>query len=219
VTAFRAALTVRTREHLPEGWAQTHNNLAKAAFLLEDWPSAAESYRNVLTLYPDYSEAYQTANAVYHEKLFAYTSAFELSKQWVERYPTDLSAQANFVEAYLTTGRYADADGRLGELLKKPDLDLSSAVGLRVLEIVTALALKKANAVPQKLQELWAFVSGQPESFHADWSFDGTTHYVQKEQVFAPYRAWLMELFAVVKANDRAALLAALDRVQAGFTP
>ena len=61
VEAYRAALEIRTREHLPQDWVQTHNNLAKAALLLEDWPTAAESYRNVLTRYPDYVEAYQLA--------------------------------------------------------------------------------------------------------------------------------------------------------------
>ncbi len=116
-------------------------------------------------------------------------------------------------------GRYGEAERRLGELLKKLDLDANSSVGLRVADIVTALALKKANTVSQKLQELRTFVSGQPESFHADWSFDGTTYFIQTEQVFARYRTWLMELFAVVKFKDRAALLAALDRVQAGFKP
>jgi|GEM_PF-3658562 len=48
VAAYRAALTVRTKETLPQGWAQTHNNLAKAALSLQDWPTAAETYRNVL---------------------------------------------------------------------------------------------------------------------------------------------------------------------------
>lgn len=219
VAAYRAAIEIRTREHLPQAWAQTHNNLAKAALLLEDWPTAAESYRNVLMLYPDYTEAYQIANGVYHEKLFAYTSAFAVTEQWLHRHPNDLSAQANFAEAHLTTERFGEAERRLGELLKKPDLDLNASVGLRIVDVVTALAMKKANAVPQKLQELRTFVSGQPESFHPDWSFDGTTHFVQTEEVFARYRAWLMELFAVVKSKNRAALLAALDRVQAGFTP
>ena len=219
VTAYRAALEIRTKEHLPEGWAQTHNNLAKAAVVLEDWRTAAESYRNVLMLYPDYTEVYQSANAVYHDKLFVYPSAFELSKQWLERHPNDLSAQANFAEANFTTGRYTDAASRLGELLKKPDVDPSSKVGLRILDIVTALALKKANLAPQNLQDLRTFISTQPESFHAEWSFDGTKHYVQTEEVFAPYRAWLMELFSVVKAENRAALLVALDHVQASFQP
>jgi len=105
-------------------------------------------------------------------------------------------------------------------LLKKPDLDPSSSVGLRVLNnIVNALALKKADTVPQKLRELGTFVSWQPESFHADWSFEGTRHYVETEQVFSPYRAWLKELFSIVDAKDRAGFLAALDRAQVSFKP
>jgi tetratricopeptide (TPR) repeat protein len=195
------------------------NNLAKASLAREDWPTAAESSRNVLTLYPDYDEAYQRAHLVYHEKLFAYASAFEVTQQWLSRHPEDVPAQANFAEAHLTTGRYAEAERRLERLLKKPDLDSASSVGLRIVDIVTTLALKKASTVPQKLQALRAFVSAQPANFHPDWSFDGTAHYVQTEQVFAPYRPWLMDLFAVVNAKDRAALLAALDRVQADFKP
>ena len=217
VAAYRAALEIRTREHLPQDWAQTHNNLAKAALSLEDWPTATESYRNVLTLYPDYNEAYQSANAVYHEKLFAYPSAFEVTKQWLDRHPEDVSAQANFAEAHLTTGRYGEAARRLGELLKRPDLDPSAAVGLRVVEIVNALALKKTDTVPQKIRELRTFVSGQSESFHVGWSFDGTKHYVEIEQVFAQYRTWLIELFSIAESKDRASLLSTLDRLEASF--
>lgn len=219
VAAYREALTVRTQVALPQDWAMTQNNLAKAALALEDWSTAAESSRHVLTLYPDYDEAYQRAHLVYHEKLFAYASAFEVTTHWLDRHPEDVPAQANFAEAHLTTGHFAEAERHLEQLLKKPDLDSTSSVGLRIVDMVTALALKKAAAVPQKLQELRTFLSQQPETFQAGWSFDGTAHYVQTEQVFARYRPWLMELFAVVKAKDRAALLAALDRVQAGFTP
>jgi tetratricopeptide (TPR) repeat protein len=171
----------------------------------------------VLTLYPDYAEAYRMANPVYHEKLYAYASAFEVSEQWLERHPNDLSAQANFAEAHLTTGRFREAERRLGELLKKPDLDSSSAVGLRIVEIVNALALKKAGIIPDKLRELRTFVSGQPDSFQVSWSFEGTKHYTQTEQVFAPYREWLLELFSVVDSKDRASLLSAVDRLATDF--
>ncbi len=219
VDAFRAALTVYTKDALPQNWAITQNNLAKASFAREDWPTAVESSRNVLMLYPDYDEAYQRAHWVHHEKLFAYASAFEVTQQWLSRHPEDVPAQANFAEAHLTTGRYEETERRLERLLKKPDLDSASSVGLRIADIVNTLALKKSATVPQKLQALRTFVSGQPETFHAGWSFDGTTHYVQIQQAFIPYRPWLMDLLAVVKSKDRAALLAALDRVQAGFKP
>jgi tetratricopeptide (TPR) repeat protein len=217
VAAYKAALEIRTREHLPEGWAQTHNNLARVYVALEDWQGAATSYRNVLTLYPDVEEAYLSTHMAYHEKLFSYASAFDLTKQWLDRHPTDLAAQANFAEAHLTTGRYGEAERRLGELLTKPDLDSSSAVGLRIVEIVNALALRKAGIVPDKLRGLRRFVTEQPESFSGSWSFEGTRQYTHTEKVFTPYAAWLSDLFSVVESKDRASFLAALDHVKTGF--
>jgi tetratricopeptide (TPR) repeat protein len=217
VAAYKAALEIRTREHLPEGWAQTHNNLARVYVALEDWQGAATSYRNVLTLYPDVEEAYLSTHMAYHEKLFSYASAFDLTKQWLDRHPTDLAAQANFAEAHLTTGRYGEAERRLGELLTKPDLDSSSAVGLRIVEIVNALALRKAGIVPDKLRGLRRFVTEQPESFSVSWSFEGTRQYAHTEKVFTPYAAWLSDLFSVVESKDRASFLAALDHVETGF--
>lgn len=77
--------------------------------------------------------------------------------------------------------------------------------------------MKKAAAVPQKLKELRAFVSGQSEDFHAGWTFDGTKHYVQTKQVFSRYRTWLNDLFSIVEAKDRATFLSAMDRVESSF--
>jgi hypothetical protein len=86
-----------------------------------------------------------------------------------------------------------------------------------MVEIVNALALGKPATVPQKLQELRMFVSAQPESLHVEWGFEGTQHYVQTEQIFAPYRAWLMDLFSIAESKDRAGLLSAIDRTETGF--
>ncbi|TKB92195.1 MAG: TIR domain-containing protein [Nitrospira sp.] len=219
VDAYRAALTVRTREHVPEDWAETHHNLAKTAVLLEDWRTAAESYHNVLALHPDDEETYRSVHLIYQGKLFAHQTAFEITKNWLDKHPENLSAQANFAVAHLTTGRFEDAARRLGELLKKPSLSPTSSVGLRIEDIVVALALKKPTIVPQKLQELRTFVSWQPETFYVDWNFDGPKHHILSEPVFASYRPWLMYLFASIKSRDRATLLAALDHVQASFKP
>src|SRR5436853_2762533 len=66
VVAFRNALEVFTREQLPYYWVRTKNNLAGAYFLLRNWPDAAESYSNVLVLYPNYEGAYDRLSAIYH---------------------------------------------------------------------------------------------------------------------------------------------------------
>lgn len=220
VQAYKEALKIITPESLPKLWRGLLGELAKSSELLEDWQGVVDSNRTVLTVYPDDRDALERARFSYHEKLFAYPAAFDLLKQWATRHPENLFAQVNFVEAHLTTGRYREAERRLVELLRKtPSLDPRASLGLRMLEMTNLLALKKPSAIPQKLKALRTFVVDQPESFHANWIFDGTEHYVQTEQVFAPYRSWLMDLFNVVKSKDRAALLAALDRLQASFKP
>lgn len=98
-----------TRATLPQDWARTHNNLARAALALQDWPTEAASYANVLQLYPEYKAAYQRASWLYHEVLFAFPEAFTLNAQWLERHPDDLSALIEFAEKHLTTGRLAEA--------------------------------------------------------------------------------------------------------------
>jgi hypothetical protein len=40
VSAFRAALEVRTRDAMPSDWAGTQNNLDKALKVLGEWQSA-----------------------------------------------------------------------------------------------------------------------------------------------------------------------------------
>ena len=123
VTAYQQALEVRTREHLPLQWAQTHNNLASTYAALEDWPNAAASYANVLQIYPDYSEAYQAASRLYHEVLFQFPIAFALNQQWVERHPEDWSALSDFAEKHFTTGRFSDCAERLATLLANPEIE------------------------------------------------------------------------------------------------
>ncbi|QTA79449.1 tetratricopeptide repeat-containing [Desulfonema limicola] len=40
VTAFKLALEVRTREHLPYDWEQTKNNLEETYKAMEEWKKA-----------------------------------------------------------------------------------------------------------------------------------------------------------------------------------
>lgn len=48
VAAYREALSVWTRQQLPQQWAMAQNNLARAYFNLKEWSSAAECYEGVL---------------------------------------------------------------------------------------------------------------------------------------------------------------------------
>ena len=211
VAAYQAALQVYTREHLPEPWAQTHNNLAETYLHLEEWTQAAESYRNVLTLYPDYEKAYQLANSVYHEKLFAHEKAFALNQQWLARHPDDLSVQANFAEAHIATGRFVEADTRLASLISNPQLPPATAAGLRALDIVNLVALNKTDLIPGRLDALRSFIASQPETFIGEWSFEGTKHFISQHERFAKDRAWLLDLLTGLEGKKRNEMLAAIN--------
>ncbi len=145
--AYREALKVRTREHLPQQWATTQNNLAKALYLLKDWVNAAEGYRNVLSLYPDEDEAYSRASGIYHDILFRFQEAYELNRNWLQRHPNDLIAQADFAEKDFTTGGFVECEKMIAGLLSVPEIKESSKVALRVIEIANALALGKGKQV------------------------------------------------------------------------
>ena len=80
VAYFKLALELQTKEERASEWARTHYNLALAAIALEDWPQAAESYQNVLTVDPNNVEAYHSAYWVLHEKLHSYEKAFLLNQ-------------------------------------------------------------------------------------------------------------------------------------------
>ncbi|HSE59506.1 MAG TPA: hypothetical protein VLA99_12450 [Nitrospiraceae bacterium] len=211
VAAYKAALEVRTREHLPEPWAQTQNNLAEAYLYLEEWAQAAESYRNVLTIYPDYEKAYQLANSLYHEKLFAHEKAFDLNQQWLARHPDDLSAQANFAEAYLATARFVEAETRLASLVSNPQLPPGTAAGLRALEMANLVALNKTDIIPSRLDALRSFIASQPETFTGEWGFEGTKHFISQHERFAKDRAWLLDLLTGLEGKKRDDMVAAIN--------
>ena len=217
VAAYRAALEVRTLEAIPPQWAQTQNNLAEAYLNLEDLANAAESYANVLRVYPDYAKAYQTASFLYHEKLFAFTKAFALNQQWLERHPDDISALSDFAEKHFTVGRFAEGETRLSALLANPDLKPKSSIALRVLKIATLEALNKNQSVPSEIEKLRAAIAKQPEDFKVSWTFDGTKHFIGHDERLAASRAWLLDLIAALEKEDRNSILVALDTVRSEY--
>ncbi|MEX5213531.1 MAG: tetratricopeptide repeat protein [Nitrospiraceae bacterium] len=205
--AYQAALEVRTREHLPEPWAQTQKNLAETYLHLEEWTQAAECYRNVLSLYPDYEEAYLLSNGLYHEKLFAHEKSFDLNQQWLARHPNDRAAQANFAEAHITTGRFVEAEARLASLISNPQLPPGTVAGLRALEVVNLVALKKMDLISGRLDILLSFIASQPETFTGEWSFEGTKHFISQHEGFAQHRAWLLDLLTGLEGKKRDEML------------
>ncbi len=211
VTAFKASLEIRSFEYLPVDWAQSQNNLAETYEHLEDWTNVAACHANVLKVYPDYDEAYQTASYLYHEVLFNFPEAFTLDQNWLARHGDDLSAQCTFAEKHFTTGRFAECEQRLAELLANEEIEPA----LRAIRIANALAQNKTQQVPAELEILQQNIAIQPDTFKVNWSFNGTKHFISTEPKLAPHREWLLQFFAAMEREDgKEAILAGLREMR-----
>ena len=215
VEAYQRALEVRTREHLPGPWAETHQKLAEAYVALEDWPKAATSYANVIQVYPDDERAYKTASLLYHERLFEFPQAFALHQRWLERHPDDLSALSDLAETHLTAGRSATCEERIADLLAKSALESGLNIRLRAIEITCLLALDNTAPIPGKIDTLLQLIADQGEDFRVGKTFNGTKYFINHNEQLAPYRPWLLQFFSALEGEDRHSLLVALQAAQA----
>jgi tetratricopeptide (TPR) repeat protein len=217
VDAYREALKVFTREHSPKVWAMTQYNLAEVYYILRNWLGAAETYANVLTLYPSDEEAYTIASLLYHQVLFRFEEAFTLNQQWLARRPDDISAQADFAEKHFTTTRFEECERRINALLAVPEVSASTKSALRVIEIADLLALNKADRISSKMEALIAEVSCQPADFKVGWVFDGTRHFISQTEKLSPYCDWLDKLFDAIGGEDRETILKGLKEAKESF--
>ena len=217
VTAYQNALEVRTPESLPPQWAQTQNNLAKTYLAQGRWADAAQSFRNVLRIYPDSDESYSTLGELYHDRLFDFQAAFDLHQAWLASHPGQLAARADAAEAEFTIGRFADAEARLVGILGSAGVSADLRVALSAIEIGVLEAQGKGETIPKKLQAMVEVVSGQGSDFHLGWGWDGTVHFIQTDERLAPVRGWLLALLEAVQGKDREAVLGGLRSVAASF--
>jgi hypothetical protein len=171
---------------------------------LEDWANAAESYVDVLTVYPDHKDAYDTASYIYHETLFKFGQASALNKQWLERHPDDLAALSDFAEKHFTTGRFTECEQRIAPLLANLAVEPRFHIALRAIQIANSLALEKTDMVPGRIDALVETIANQPKEFKVNWSFKGTKYFIGHNEKLAPYRPWLMQFFEAVEGADTA---------------
>lgn len=52
--AYRAALEVQTRQHVPQSWAGTQNNLGLLYEKTKRWELARKCYENIREFFPEY---------------------------------------------------------------------------------------------------------------------------------------------------------------------
>jgi tetratricopeptide (TPR) repeat protein len=212
VAAYNDALLVWTRQQLPQQWAMAQNNLARAYFNLKEWKSAAESYENVLEVHPDFRPAYERARYLEHEVLFNYERAFKLNESWLQRNPNDLAAIAGLAETFFTTGNFDECARRISGILSDARFDEKVKIPLRTIEIARLIALNRSAEVSARMKGLVEAVQNQPSDFRVERSFTGIEHFLAENQQFAADKAWLLQLFAAMGGENRAAILNRLPK-------
>jgi len=106
---------------------------------------------------------------------------------------------------------------RIKPLLVDPQLSASTKIALQIIEVANLLALDNAPQVPAALTALGKSISDQESGFRIEWAFDGTLHFINQEEKFAPYHAWLNQFFRITRGETRDAILKALREAQAQF--
>ncbi len=209
IESFRAALEIHTQSVFPIDWVRAQMNLARACALVPDERCAADSFANVLRVYPDWSEGYGEAYVRYHEKLFLFAEAYALNRAWLDRHPDDLAVWCNYIESHLTTGRLAEVSGLLAKVFAK--LSPAEQVPLLALEVFALVGQGNPVEVSSRRKDLRKLIAAQPTDFRVNWTFGGTRHFLETDPRFAPHRAQLLALLSALEQPNRAAILAALD--------
>src|SRR5262249_48965197 len=129
----------------------------------------------------------------------------------------DLSVMADFAETHFTTGRFAGCRERIAILLAKPEIKAGTKIALRLIGVANLLALGNTTEVPPALMTLGKTITEQKSDFRIRWTFNGTLHFINQEEVFAPYRAWLNQFFGMAQGENRDAILEVLRAAQSRF--
>jgi tetratricopeptide (TPR) repeat protein len=210
VAAYRSALEVRTRATLPQDWAMTQNNLAKALVATGDWLGAARATEGVLELYPDLEEALSRLASLYEDHLFDYDRALPLFQKLFEMDKTAGSLE-NLGGSLLANGRFSDCEkvwtAVTNENRPHKDLPLrdtfrlacQAAAGDSTAARATAAGLASATLEP------------------TEWGFDGTLHFLSANAAFADHRDAWVGLFTALDKADTSAFRAALQEIQASL--
>jgi len=149
--------------------------------------------------------------------LFEYAKAFESHQKWLSRFPDDSTALADFAGTHFTTKRFSEFSQRVKPLLADPQLSAGAKIALQIIEVANLLALDNTPQVPDALTALGKSISDQGNDFRVGWTFNGTLHFINQEERFAPYRSWLNQFFGIAQGENREAILKALREAQTQF--
>jgi len=191
---------------LPDKFAETQNNLARAQDDLGNWPAAIMATEAALSVYPSSLQALARGYSIYHEELFQFDRAFEFNSRLVALG----HMQDYFPENHLTTARFSDCASRASDRLPQisdPHTKLAlTAIRLACLSATPGPADARTSAAAS---DIFTQIHNLQK---IGWSFSGTKHFLAQHPAFAPHSSDWVHLFeALEEGNEpkaRTALLA-----------
>ena len=206
VEAYRQALTVYTRDDLPQDWATTQNNLGTTLRDLGERLGGPEGQRRL----NEAVEAYRQALTV--------RTRDDLPQDWAQTENNlGLALQiqvrlGGFPAGLEQVDRLAQAEGIRD--------DPVAQASLQTLAIVCHVATHQDAEASRAFARLVALVERQPADFHLVWDWtDLRDHLANSKAPPIPARREPLRklLDAVSRDHNKAAILAGLKEVQAAF--
>jgi len=198
--AYRLALLVFTREQRPQLWAMTKHNLG-SALQEEGIKSEGTEAQRLL----------QEAVAAYGEALLVWTRP-QRPQQWA-------MAQNNLARAYSNLHDWTSAAQCYESVLSDDRVDVRIRISLLPMELANLIALKRTAEVPVKMKSLIELLEAQPAEFKLQSAFEGTKHFINRNQQFDANKTWLLKLLEAMDGGNRDAIVRELKVVAASFTP
>ena len=206
VEAYRQALTVYTRNDLPQDWAGTQNNLG---LVLTDLGARQEGPEGLRRL-NEAVEAYRLALTVITRE--------HLPQQWA----MTQDSLGLVLQIQVRLGGFPAGLEQVDRLAQAEGLrdDPVAQASLRTLAIVCQVATNENAEASRTLASLVTLIERQPADFHLVWDWtDLRDHLAHTKAPPLPARREPLRklLDAVSRDNNKAAILAGLKEVQAAF--
>jgi hypothetical protein len=202
VEAFQQALTVRTRDTLPQDWAMTQYNLGIALKILGERQGGAEGARWLA----EAVEAYRLALAVYtHDSL---PQQWAMTLKNLGRVLQIQIRRDGFPKGLELVDRLSQAEGIRDDPVAR--------ASLRTLAIVCHVATGHGDEARRSFGSLVALVEHQPDDFHLVWDWALLRWLVAESKApsVSAHREGLQRLIDAVDRDNKAAILRGLKEVQ-----
>ncbi|HEY0723060.1 MAG TPA: hypothetical protein VGD41_03510, partial [Pyrinomonadaceae bacterium] len=151
------------------------------------------------------------AVTAYQEALLVWTRS-QRPQQWA-------MAQNNLARAYSNLQDWTSAAQCYESVLSDDRVDVKIKISLLPMEIANLIALQRLAEVPAKMKNLIELLEAQPVDFKLQSAFEGTRHFINRNQQFDANSTWLLKLLEVMDGENRDAIVRELKVVAANFTP